>query len=128
MATDLFLAFKEKNRISDVYSIKSRTFCLFSLLCALFLHCLFCRFKHISGHIQAISQRNNNEFTISPKMTDCLSLDIEDEFHFILVCPCYNNIRKIYIKYIWCYTINVQIYSAIANLKQAFIDELSEIH
>ena len=28
----------------------------------------------------------------------CNTLDIEDEYHFILICPCYNDIRMIYIK------------------------------
>ena len=31
----------------------------------------------------------------------CNTLDIEDEYHFVLVCPCYNNIRKTYIKNIF---------------------------
>ena len=28
----------------------------------------------------------------------CNSLDIEDEYHFTLICPCFSNIRKKYIK------------------------------
>lgn len=30
--------------------------------------------------------------------TYCNTQDLEDEYHFILICPCYNNIRKKYIK------------------------------
>jgi hypothetical protein len=28
----------------------------------------------------------------------CTKSEIEDEFHFLLVCPCYDNFRKMYIK------------------------------
>ena len=32
----------------------------------------------------------------------CNTLDIEDEFHFVCICPCYNAIRSKYIKTYFC--------------------------
>ena len=32
----------------------------------------------------------------------CSKRDIEDEYHFMLICPCYSDIRKLYIKRYYC--------------------------
>ena len=41
----------------------------------------------------------------------CTAPDIEDEFHFIIKCPCYIDLRKKYIKK--CYFTRVRIYEKI---------------
>ena len=41
--------------------------------------------------------------------------DIEDEFHFILTCPLYENIRQVYIKLYYCR--NPSMYKFIQLLK-----------
>ena len=60
----------------------------------------FCRLR-MSCHplrIQTGRYINNRIAREERYCSCCNSRDIEDEYHFMLICPCYNDIRKKYIK------------------------------
>ena len=58
------------------------------------------RLRLSSHHLRIETARYSNQFTERNNRvcTICNSRDLEDEFHFVLICPCYSDLRKKYIK------------------------------
>ena len=52
----------------------------------------------LSSHKLAIETGRHNKISLNGrKCTHCTLNDIEDEFHFALMCPFYSNIRNLYV-------------------------------
>jgi hypothetical protein len=68
------------------------------LTCSLRMHISRIRISAHSLRIQTCRYRRKRLPRNERYCQCCNTLDIEDEYHFILVCPCYNSIHKIYIK------------------------------
>ena len=56
----------------------------------------------LSAHTLAIEYGRYKNVTVNERICNYCKSDIEDELHFILICPLYTNIRHKYIKpYYW---------------------------
>ena len=56
------------------------------------------RFRLVSHNLRIEQGRYFNETRVNRKCTMCNLNDIEDEYHFILICPLYSELRSKYIK------------------------------
>ena len=58
----------------------------------------------LSSHNLAIETGRYNNISMNDRLCKFCNTDIEDEFHFVLICPNYSEIRKKYIKpFYWKY-------------------------
>ena len=44
--------------------------------------------------------------------------DVEDEYHFLLVCPCYRNLRNTYLPKYYCHWPTIQKFKNLMNSDQ----------
>ena len=67
--------------------------------------------------------RHNNTLRSQRICTLCSSYDIEDEFHFILKCPFFENLRSVYIKKY--YYVKPNVFRVVSSMRSQNVKELS---
>jgi hypothetical protein len=102
------LLIQVKQRLSDVFIQEMNEFFDKSSKCSLYKYVndgfklqLYLKKKQSQMYMYNVEVEQGRYYNVAKNQRICKMCsksEIEDEFHFLLVCPCYDNFRKIYVK------------------------------
>jgi hypothetical protein len=120
---------KESSSVLDLYNVCKLNFYYAEYLDLMPTHLRrFITRLRTSAHSLRIQTGRyaRNRIQRNERYCQCCSVrDLEDEFHFIFICPCYSSIRSIYIKRY--YFVNPSMFKFIALLQSKNRNELCKL-